>query len=64
MNTYGLFPLIDALDRLTTLMTADRDFTARAFGLLLLGKRFDDKTEEFQDPTDLLLNHGLEVPGR
>ena len=62
MNTAELFPLLDALDRLAVLITSDRNLTARAFGILLLGKRFDDKEEEFVDPTDLLLRGDVEIP--
>ena len=65
MNTAELFPLLDALDRLAVLITSDRNLTARAFGILLLGKRFEDKEEEeFVDPTDLLLRGDVVVPRR
>ena len=62
MNTAGLFPILDVLDRLATLITADRDLTARALGLLLLSKRFDKNEDIFQDPTDIILNQGLKEP--
>ena len=64
MNTVELSPLLDALDRLNALITSDPSLTAKALGLLLLGKRFEDKEEEFADPTDLLLRGDVEIPGR
>lgn len=54
--------LIDLLDRLGSLVTEDRDLTTKAFGILLLGKKFTDEEEEETDPTELILKGGVRAP--
>ncbi len=55
--------LLQLLDRLNQMITEDTNLSVRAFGLLLLGKKFiREDVKELSDPTELILNGGIEVP--
>lgn len=57
--------ILDTLERLEKLINVDRETTAQALGLLLLGRKPNrDRTQkEYADPVDLLLKgHGPEMP--
>ena len=62
----GYETLTNLLDRVDKTVTANRNLTARAFGLLLLGKKFDDelkKQDEVRNPTDFIINNpGPSIP--
>ena len=65
-----LTTLASQLDRLDKVINNDRNLTAKAFGILLLGKRFDrtDKkavdppNDEPEDPTKVLLSGRVKIP--
>lgn len=46
------------LDTIGALITSNRNLAVKSFGILFLGKVFDEdvETKEIQDPTQLLLN--------
>ncbi len=51
--------LINQLDKIEALIKDNPNIAVRAFGILLLGHKFDDevqKSNEVRDPTDYILN--------